>query len=389
MSLLDLPPSLLDTLASSLDARTAKSLALAHSHLTESAEANLWHTLSLPLRSTSPIVADSLREQGYDVADPFERDHLGASMRYISALLRPSVSWWAQQSLVSTDKSHPSATPTDPTILSRPDPAFITPTTTPSPSRRITHIRHLIIHLHHAYHHPELDLDSTNWSSIFGHPFQSSWALDDPDTLAIARHHLATQRQLENPLDLPSTSALRSTFESFPVLPAVHKLTVTVYESYHSFLPFLLRLTPNLREITIIPHQLLVESPLHFDPLDYSTWPKLPYLRSITFDPMLPCFNDLSTYLIEGTRYLEDLQMLEQRCGAVTRGRTRRSSTGDGGLSSEEGRMVRALSRCRGLKSASVPRGVREGLERERETKYRSENGPMGRRSCSVTKGHW
>jgi len=59
---------------------------------------------------------------------------------------------------------------------------------------------------------------------------------------------------------------------------------LTIYESFQGYLPYLIPLLPNLSELILKPHELLIESPLSFPKFNFGALSRLKKLR---VEPML------------------------------------------------------------------------------------------------------
>jgi hypothetical protein len=254
--LTSLPSHILVDITSYLDKRSLKYISPLHSILKEVCDIHLFHTISLPLsnpylRSTpiKPYLASTL--EGYGWKDNTQQsNHLDASFRYLIPLLKGKEGY----------------------------------------------VKHLSIDLKNQYHDPELDYDNltspTNPSirsctiTIPGDKYQ-----DPLCELDILRIQASSIRQSESPSHLPH---LANTFSSFPILPGIRKLKLTIYESFPGYLAFLFPLLPNITELILEPHELLVESPLTIPDARCG----LPRLRKLRVEPMIDSLRGLVRDLI-------------------------------------------------------------------------------------------
>jgi hypothetical protein len=244
--LTSLPSHILIDITSYLDKRTLKYISPLHSILKEVCDIHLFHTISLPLSNPylrsvpiKPFLASTL--EGYGWKDNTQQsNHLDASLLYLIPLLKGKEGYVKE---LSTD-------------------------------------------LKDRYHDPELDFHSlTNPTNLLvpshsmiitpGDKYQ-----DPLSELDILRMKASSIRQSESPSHLPH---LANTFSLLPILPAVRKLKLTIYESFPGFLPHLFPLLPNISELILEPHELLVESPLTVPDVRC----ELPRLRKLRVEPMI------------------------------------------------------------------------------------------------------
>lgn len=289
--LIHLPSHILIDITSYLSPPTLKALCQTHRTLREIAEIHLYKKIKLPLsnpyyavqpsdscstidfKPVKPSLARKLEGLGWK-NDAHQSGHLDSSLLYLTPLLKG----------------------------------------------RAGYVRELVIDLKERYHDLDLDLDTltnphtpthmlnprirTGMSSDNGPK-----PLGDPiSELDHLRLHLSQIRQTESPLNNPH---LANTFRSFPILSAVTKLKVTIYESYSGYLPFLIPLLPNLQELVIHPHEWLVQSPLTFPELKGIEVPKLRVLR---VEPMLDCLRGLVGDWVRAGR-VEELVLADVRGG--------------------------------------------------------------------------
>jgi hypothetical protein len=294
--LLDLPSHVLVAIASYLDPPHLKALALVHRDLAPAVEYHLYRRISLPLRNPHyPVQVDSTRRSGlggslecdYNFSttwkpvkpalaaslqslgwreDVDQSNHLDASMRYMATLLAPSEGGHAEG--------------------------------------RAMYPRELVLDLKKRYHDIELDMTSSAYETLYTSPYSSigedkAWQeeWDDPATSRRSMIRLAEARRDESP---DRDSEMLETFAKFPMLPGVRKLTVTLYESWQGYLDRVLSLVPNLEELVIRPHSLLVDSPLTFSRKDFHNLPV--HLNSIQVEGMLDCFQDLVLDLLSSSK---------------------------------------------------------------------------------------
>jgi hypothetical protein len=243
--LTSLPSHILIDITSYLEKRALKYISPLHSTLKEVCDIHLFHTISLPLsnpylRSTpvKPYLASAL--EGYGWKDNTQQsNHLDASLLYLIPLLKGKEGY----------------------------------------------VKELSIDLKDQYHDPELDFANlTNPTNTLIHSCATSTPGDkyqDPlSELDILRIKASSIRQSESPSHLPH---LANTFSLLPILPAVRKLKLTIYESFPGYLPYLFPLLPNITEVILEPHDLLVESPLTIPDIRC----KLPRLRKLRVEPMI------------------------------------------------------------------------------------------------------
>jgi hypothetical protein len=269
--LTSLPSHILIDITSYLDQRSLKYISPLHSTLKEVCDIHLFHTISLPLSNPylrsvpiKPHLASVLEGYGW-VDDTQQSNHLDASLLYLIPLLKGKEGY----------------------------------------------VKHLSIDLKDRYHDPEIDHDNlTNPTNLLipshsmittpGDKYQDS--LSELDQVRIKASLI---RQSESPSHLPY---LANTFSSFPVLPGIRKLKLTIYESFLGYLPYLLPLLPNITELILEPHELLVESPLTIP--DIRCW--LPRPRKLRVEPMIDLLRGLVRDLIvEGA--IEELVLCGDR----------------------------------------------------------------------------
>jgi hypothetical protein len=241
--LTSLPFHVLLDITSYIDIRTLKHISPLHSTLKEVCDVQLLKTISLPLSNPylrsipmKPYLASALERHGWK-DDIHQSNHLDASLQYLIPLLRG----------------------------------------------REGYAKELSIDLKDRYHDPELDFDNltnpTNPStpglnSLCVTPIDKSQ--DPPSELDRLRLQASLIRQFESPSHLPH---LAHTLSSIPMLPAVRVLRLTIYESFHGYLPYIFPFLPNLSELILEPHDLLIESPLSFAKLNFGALPRLKKLR--------------------------------------------------------------------------------------------------------------
>jgi len=255
--LISLPVHILVDITSYLDTRSLKYIAPLHTILKEVCDIHLFHTISLPLSNPylrsvhiKPYLASELEGYGWK-DDIHQSNHLDASLRYLKPLLKG----------------------------------------------REGYVKELSIDLKDRYHDPELDFnDLTNPTNplvapsaitIPGDKYQDP--LSELDQLRIKASLI---RQSESPAHL---AHLANTFSSFPTLPAVRRLKMTIYESFPGYLPYLIPLVPNLTELSLEPHELLVESPLTIPDIQC----RLPRLRKLRVEPMIDSLRPFVRDLID------------------------------------------------------------------------------------------
>jgi hypothetical protein len=287
-------------ITSYLDKRSLKYISPLHSTLKEVCDIHLFHTISLPLsnpylRSTpvKPYLASTL--EGYGWKDNTQQsNHLDASLLYLIPLLKGKEGY----------------------------------------------VKELSIDLKDRYHDPELDFDNlTNPTNTLvpaytitstGDKYQDP--LSELDQLRIKALLI---RQSESPSHLPH---LAYTFSSFPILPAVKTLRLTIYESFTGYLPYLLPLLPNITELIMEPHDLLVESPLTIPDIRC----ELPRLRKLRVEPMIDSLRPFVRDLI-GVGSIEELILVGERW----------TMTKD---------LAAAIRECEGLKRIEVGKKARKVL---------------------------
>lgn len=266
MILTSLPDHILLDITSYLDNRTLKALSTLHSSLREVCEIHLFRSISLPLSNpylrsspVKPYLANRLEGYGWK-DDHHQTSHLDASLRYLTPLL----------------------------------------------AGKEGYVKELAIDLKYRYHDPEIDLDELTNPS---HPIMDvepdskihvpdDKSSDPPSELDLLRLKASLIRQRESPSHLPH---LARTFASFPILPGVRTLKLTLYESFPGYLPYLFPLFPNLTELILEPHGLLVESPLTFGSIDCP----LPRLKTIRVEPMMDSLKSLVEGLLREGRVEE------------------------------------------------------------------------------------
>lgn len=308
--LLDLPSHVLVAVASYLDPPHLKALALVNRDLAPAVEYHLYRRISLPLRnphypvqidSTSrsglggslecdynfsttwkpvkPALAASLESLGWK-EDTNQSNHLDASMRYMTSLLAPKESGYTEG--------------------------------------RAMYPRELVLDLKKRYHDIELDMTSSAYETPYTSPYSSigedkAWLeeWDDPATSRRSMLRLAEARRDESP---DRDSALLETFVNFPMLPGVRKLTVTLYDSWQGYLDRVLALVPNLEELVIRPHSLLIDSPLTFGRKEFKNSPA--HLKSIRVEGMLDCFQDLIVDLLRSSGRVQMVDLRPEERGS-------------------------------------------------------------------------
>jgi hypothetical protein len=149
---------------------------------------------------------------------------------------------------------------------------------------------------HSLYSYSDIDSSEKGWND--------DW--EDPASSRRALLQLAEKRRDESP-DLDT--ALLDSFTNFPILHGVKKLTVNLYESWQGYLDHVFALAPNLEEIVVRPHSLLVESPLTFARKAVVNPPSR--LRSIRVEGMLDCLQGLVIDLIRGSEGMEHVNLLQ------------------------------------------------------------------------------
>jgi hypothetical protein len=243
--LTSLPSHILVEITSYLDQRSLKYISPLHSTLKEVCDIHLFHIISVPLsnpylRSTpiKPYLASTLEGYGWK-DDAQQSNHLDASLLYLIPLLKGKEGY----------------------------------------------VKELSIDLKDRYHDPELDFANlTNPTNTLIHSCATSTPGDkyqDPlSELDRLRIKASLIRQSESPSHLPHLAA---TFSLFPTLPAVRILKLTIYESFPGYLPYLFPLLPNITELILEPHDLLVESPLTVPDIRCG----LPKLRKLRVEPMI------------------------------------------------------------------------------------------------------
>jgi hypothetical protein len=243
--LTSLPSHILVDITAYLDNRTLKYLSPLHSILKEVCDIHLFHKISLPLSNPylrsvpiKPYLASALEGHGWE-DNAQQSNHLDASLRFLIPLLKG----------------------------------------------REGYVRELSIDLKSQYHDPELDYNNlTNPTNLLNPPCTVTTPDDKyqdlPSELDQLRIKASLIRQSESPTYLPH---LADTFSSFPILPAIRSMKLTIYESFTGYLPYLFYLVPNITELILEPHDLLVESPLCIPDVQCS----LPRLRKLRVEPML------------------------------------------------------------------------------------------------------
>jgi len=268
--LISLPVHILVDITSYLDTRSLKYIAPLHSILKDVCDIHLLKTISLPLSNPylrsipiKPYLASELEGYGWK-DDIHQSNHLDASLRYLMRLLKGKEGY----------------------------------------------VKGLSIDLKDRYHHPELDFnDLTNPTNplvapsvitIPGDKYQDP--LSELDQL---RLKASVIRQSESPAHLPH---LANTFSSFPTLPAVRKLKLTIYESFPGYLPYFLPLLPNITELVLEPHDMLAESPLTIPDIQCD----LPKLRKLRVEPMI---DSLRPFVMDLVRFgeMEELTLGGER----------------------------------------------------------------------------
>jgi hypothetical protein len=269
--LTSLPSHILIDITSYLDQRSLKYISPLHSTLKEVCDIHLFHTISLPLSNPylrsvpiKPHLASVLEGYGW-VDDTQQSNHLDASLLYLIPLLKGKEGY----------------------------------------------VKHLSIDLKDRYHDPEIDHDNlTNPTNLLipshsmittpGDKYQDS--LSELDLLRIKASLI---RQSESPSHLPH---LANTFSSFPILPGIRKLKLTIYESFPGYLPYLFPLLPNITELVLEPHDLLVESPLTIPDIPCP----LPMLRRLRVEPMIDSLRPFVRDLID-IGAIEELILVGER----------------------------------------------------------------------------
>jgi len=254
--LISLPVHILVDITSYLDNRSLKYISPLHTILKEVCDIHLLKTITLPLSNPylrsipiKPYLASALEVYGWK-DDIHQSNHLDASFQYLISLLEGKEGY----------------------------------------------VKELSIDLKNQYHDSELDFnDLTNPTNplvapsaitIPGDKYQDP--LSELDQLRIKASLI---RQSESPSHLPH---LANTFSSLPVLPAVRKLKLAIYESFPGYLPYLLPLLPNITELVLEPHELLVESPLFIPDIRCG----LPKLRELQVEPMIDSLREFVRDLI-------------------------------------------------------------------------------------------
>jgi hypothetical protein len=298
--LTSLPSHILVDITSYLDKRTLKYISPLHSTLKEVCDIHLFHTISLPLsnpylRSTpiKPYFASVL--EGYGWKDNIQQsNHLDASLLYLIPLLKGKEGY----------------------------------------------VKELSIDLKDQYHDPEFDFNTlTNPTNPLIYSCATTTLGDkyqDPlSELDILRMKASSIRQSESPSHLPH---LANTFSLLPILPAVQTLRLTIYESFSGYLPFLLPLLPNITELILETHELLVESPLTVPGIRCG----LPRLRKLRVEPMIDSLRGFVMDLL-GVRAIEGLILVGERW-----------------TMDEE--LAGAIRHCEGLKRIEVGKKARKAL---------------------------
>jgi hypothetical protein len=268
--LTSLPSHILIDITSYLDNRSLKYISPLHSTLKDVCDIHLIKTISLPLSNPylrsvpiQPYLASELEGYGWR-DDTRQSNHLDASLRFLIPLLKG----------------------------------------------REGYVKELSIDLKNRYHDPELDFNNlTNPKNPSIHscaiPISGDKYQDPLSELDQLRIKASLIRQSESPTHLPH---LANTFSSFPTLPAVRRLKLTIYESFPGYLPFLFPLVPNITELILEPHELLVESPLAIPDIRCT----LPKLRKLRVEPMLDSLRGLVRDLI-GVGAIEELVLCGER----------------------------------------------------------------------------
>ena len=243
--LISLPVHILVDITSYLDIRSLQYIAPLHSILKDVCDIHLFHTISLPLSNPylrsvpiKPYLASELKGYGWK-DDTQQSNHLDASLRFLIRLFEGKEGYVKELSIDLKDQYHDPETDYD--YLTNPTNHLVAPSAITIPGDK--------------YQDPLSELDQL-------------------------RIRASLIRQSESPAHLPH---LAHTFSSLPVLPAVRKLKLTIYESFPGYLPFLLPLLPNITELILEPHELLVESPLTIPGIRCG----LPKLRKLRVEPMI------------------------------------------------------------------------------------------------------
>ena len=298
--LISLPVHILADITSYLDTRSLKYIAPLHTILKDVCDIHLLKTISLPLSNpylrsmpTKPYLASELEGYGWK-DDIHQSNHLDASLRYIIPQLKG----------------------------------------------REGYVKELSIDLKDQYHDPELDFNNltnpTNTHVPFIENTISGDKYQDPlSELDQLRIRASLIRQSESPSHLPH---LAHTFSSFPVLPAVRKLKLTIYESFPGYLPFLLPLLPNITELILEPHELLAESPLTIPDIRC----RLPRLRKLRTEPMIDSLRPFVRDLID-VGVVEELIM-------------------DGERWTMDDELAGAIGDCEGMKRIEVGKRAKKAL---------------------------
>jgi hypothetical protein len=298
--LTSLPSHILVDITSYLDNRTLKYLSPLHSILKEVCDIHLFQGISLPLSNPylrlipiKPYLASALEGHGWE-DNAQQSNHLDASLRFLGPLLKG----------------------------------------------REGYIKELSIDLKNQYHDPELDLNNlTNPTNLLDPPCTVTTPDDKyqepPSELDQLRIKASLIRQSESPTYLPH---LAYTFSSFPTLPAVQSLKLTIYESFPGYLPHLFPLVPNITELILEPHDLLVESPLCIPDIQCV----LPRLRRLRVEPMIDSLRPFVRDLI--------------RVGAIE------ELILGGGRWTMDRELAGAIRACEGLKRVEVGKKARKVL---------------------------
>jgi hypothetical protein len=269
--LTSLPSHILIDITSYLDNRSLKYISRLHSSLKEVCDIHHRHpnslTLSTPsLRSTpiKPYLASTL--EGYGWKDDIQQsNHLTASLLYLIPSLKGKEGYVKEISIDLKDQYH------DPEL----DFANLT-----NPTNSLVPSHSIITTPGDKYQNPLSELDRL-------------------------RIQASLIRQSESPSHLPH---LANTFSSFPVLPGIRKLKLTIYESFPGYLPYLLPLLPNITEVILEPHELLAESPLTIPDIRCT----LPKLRKLRIEPMVDSLRGFVKDLI-GAGSIEELILVGER----------------------------------------------------------------------------
>jgi hypothetical protein len=305
--LTSLPSHVLLDITSYLDIRTLRHISALHSSLNEVCDVQLLKTISLPLSNPylrsipmKPYLASALERYGWK-DDIHQSNHLDASLRYLIPLLMG----------------------------------------------REGYVQELSIDLRDRYHDPDLDFDGltnptnprfTLYPPIIVPPITipGDRFKEPPSELDRLRLQASLIRQSESPSHLPH---LAHTFSSVPMLPAVRVLRLTIYESFQGYLPYIFRFLPNLSELILEPHDLLIESPLPFDNFNFGALPRLKKLR---VEPMMNSLRTLVEKLIRAGA-VEGLVLIGVRW-------------------TMDEKLAGAIRECKGLKRLEVGKGAKKVL---------------------------